>query len=61
VTVVHRDADAAVGDGSGYDQASDAVERRLFPDKAAHDAEEARRFSLLEEHWDVIVKPVRPN
>jgi len=50
-----------VGDGSGYDQAQDAVERRLFPDKAAHAAEEARRFSLLEEHWEVIVKPVRPN
>ncbi len=27
----------------------------LFPDKARFDADEARRFSLLEEHWDVVV------
>ena len=33
--------------------------KRLYPDKAAFDAEEDRRFSLLEEHWDVIVMESR--
>jgi hypothetical protein len=58
VTLVYRDAEAAVGVGGPYDQEAETVTRRLFPDKATHDAEEARRFSLLEEHWDVIVRPV---
>ena len=32
---------------------------RLFPDKKTFDAEEDRRFSLLEEHWDVIISEVK--
>lgn len=31
--------------------------KRLYPDEAAHKAAETRRFSLLEEHWDVVVAP----
>ena len=31
------------------------AEKRLYPDSEALKAAEARRFSLLEEHWDVIV------
>lgn len=58
VTLAYRDAEAAVGSGGAYDQAAEAVTKRLFPDAAAHDVEEAKRFSLLDEHWDVIVKPV---
>lgn len=58
VTLTYRDAEAAVGVGGSYDRAVEAVTRRLFPNKAELDAEEARRFSLLEEHWDVIVMPV---
>lgn len=57
VTLVYRDAEAAVGVGGAYDRAVAAVTRRLYPDKAALAAEEARRFSLLEDHWDVIVMP----
>ncbi len=55
VTITYRDASAAVVVGGAFDKASQAVTARLYPDKKNFDAEEARRFSLLEEHWDVIV------
>jgi hypothetical protein len=29
------------------------IARQLFPDQATYKAEEARRFALLEAHWDV--------
>jgi hypothetical protein len=29
------------------------IAERLFPDRDRHDAEERRRFELLEAHWDV--------
>ena len=57
VTITYRDAPAAVVAGGAYDKASEAVTARLYPDKAKLDREEAKRFSLLEEHWDVIVIP----
>lgn len=50
-----RVTDSAVGDGTGYTAAANAVGARLFPDKKKFDAEEARRFALLDEHWDVII------
>ncbi len=55
VTITYRDASAAVVVGGAFDKATQAVAARLYPDKAKFDAEEAKRFSLLEEHWDVIV------
>ena len=57
VTITFRDPSTAVVVGGAFDKASQAVAARLYPDKAKFDAEEARRFSLLEEHWDVIVTP----
>ena len=30
----------------------------LFPDKAAHDREERRRWELTEKHWDDVLKEV---
>ena len=57
VTITFRDPSAAVVVGGDFDKASDAVKARLYPDKKKFDAEEAKRFSLLEEHWDVIVTP----
>jgi hypothetical protein len=57
VTITYRDASAAVVVGGAFDQASDAVKARLYPDKKKFEAEEAKRFGLLEEHWDVIVAP----
>ncbi len=59
VTIVYRDGNAAVGDEpGGWDEVSDEVEKRLYPDKAAHEAEESRRMGLLEDHWDIIVYDV---
>lgn len=55
VTITYRSAEDAVGDGTGYEAAADAVGARLFPDLAKFKAEEAKRFALLDEHWDVIV------
>ena len=55
VTITFRDPSAAVVVGGAFDKASDAVKARLYPDKKRLEAEEAKRFSLLEEHWDVIV------
>ena len=57
VTLTFKDAETAVGVGGPFDKASDAITARLYPDKAKFEAEEQRRFSLLEEHWDVIVTP----
>ncbi|HWT14107.1 MAG TPA: hypothetical protein VN231_15245 [Allosphingosinicella sp.] len=58
VTVTFRDADSAVLVGGPFDQAFASASARLYPDRTAFAAEEARRFALLEEHWDVIVAPV---
>jgi hypothetical protein len=55
VTITYRSAEDAVGEGTGYTKAVDAIGAKLFPDLAKFKAEEARRFSLVEEHWDVIV------
>ena len=57
VTITYRDAASAVVVGGDFDKAFDAAEARLYPDKVKFEAEEARRFSLLDEHWDVIVTP----
>jgi hypothetical protein len=59
VTVTYRDAAAALF-GGGFEKAFAATQARLYSDKAKFDAEEARRFSLLEDHWDIIVMPVAP-
>jgi hypothetical protein len=56
ITITYRDGNAATGaDGGAYDSAVRVASARLFPDNAAHLAAETRRFSMLEEHWDVIV------
>lgn len=57
VTITYRDPSAAVVVGGAFDKASDVVKARLYADKKKFEAEEAKRFSLLEEHWDVIVAP----
>jgi hypothetical protein len=57
VAITYRDASAAAEVGGAYDKASEAVIKRLYPDEAVHRAAEAKRFALLEEHWDVIVTP----
>lgn len=57
VTITFRDPSAAVVIGGEFDKASAAAKARLYPDKRKFEAEEANRFGLLEEHWDVIVAP----
>jgi hypothetical protein len=57
VTITYRDAPAAVVVAGAFDKAFEAAKAQLYPDKKKLEAEEARRFGLLEEHWDVIVTP----
>ncbi len=57
-SITYRDAASAVEVGRTYDQTWETARARPLPDKAVYDAEEIRRFSLLEDHWDVIVTPV---
>ena len=32
------------------------IARRLYPDQEQFKADEARRFSLLDAHWDVVLE-----
>ena len=57
VTIVYRDAAAAIADPR-WDSLWAEAKARLYKDKAAFDAEEDRRFAMLEEHWDVVVNEV---
>jgi hypothetical protein len=34
----------------------DALKKQLWPDQAAYEREEQRRFEILEAHWDLPVK-----
>jgi len=52
VTITYRDW-AAV-----QSHADAEIARRLFPDQERYRAEEERRFSLLDAHWDVPLEPV---
>lgn len=58
VTIVFRDATAAISDPE-WDRQWGLARAKLYPDRAAFDAEEDRRFAMLEEHWDVIVNEVK--
>ena len=59
-TIVYRDAPSAVEVGGAWDEAWEAIRKRLRPDKKTYDAEEVRRFALLEDHWDIIVSSFDP-
>ena len=52
VTITFKDAATAF---APFDNS--AILKELFPDKAKFDAEEQRRFEVLEAHWDLPVKP----
>jgi len=54
VTIEFRDAAAAVSDPAFFALMGEATDR-LFKDKKKYEDEEAKRFSLLDAHWDVIV------
>ena len=55
VVVTYKNAEASVE--SSHDE---AIIRRLFPDQEKYKREEARRFELLEAHWDVPLTQVAP-
>lgn len=56
VTIVYPSAAVA----HAPDPAADpAFRRALFPDTATFEAEERRRFEILEAHWDVPVVPLK--
>jgi len=45
-------------DWAAIEEHGDAeIARRLYPDQATFKREEARRFELLEAHWDVPLEP----
>lgn len=48
VEIVYRDAAAMTGPSD-----DEAIQKRLFPDRAKFLKEEQRRFEILEAHWDV--------
>jgi len=48
VEIVFKDAAAMTGPGD-----DEAIQRRLFPDRAKFLKEEQRRFEILDAHWDV--------
>jgi hypothetical protein len=55
VTIVFRDADAALSEPpEEWEQAK----AHLYPDQDTFKQEESRRFGLLEAHWDVAVSTV---
>ena len=48
VAITYRDAAAMTGPSD-----DEAIQRRLFPDRARFLKEEQRRFEILDAHWDV--------
>ena len=59
-TVTYRDAPSAIEINGAWDEAWEEVRALLRPDKKVFDAEQARRFALMEDHWDVIVNAYDP-
>lgn len=57
VSMTYRDASAALLTDPAWGAVFDEVVARLKKNNPAFDAEEAKRFSLLEEHWDVVLAP----
>lgn len=55
VTITYRDAASAMDLDKAGQALWSASKARLYPDTATFDTEETRRFSLLEEHWDVVI------
>lgn len=48
VAITYRDAAALMGPSG-----EEAIQRRLYPDRATFLKEEQRRFEILDAHWDV--------
>ena len=50
VSITYRDWAAIQEHGDA------SIARRLYPDQAKFKADEARRFALLDAHWDVVLE-----
>ncbi|MCL4673295.1 MAG: hypothetical protein KJZ64_10250 [Sphingomonadaceae bacterium] len=57
VSITYRDATAAIVTDPAFASVFDEVVARLKKDNPKFDEEEATRFSLLDEHWDVVLSP----
>ena len=44
----------------GEPSPDEAIAKRLYPDQETFKKEEARRFEILDAHWDVPLVPVEP-
>jgi hypothetical protein len=53
VEIVYRDVAAMTGPSD-----DEAIQKRLFPDRAKFLKEEQRRFEILDAHWDVPLNQV---
>lgn len=54
VMITYRDAAAALNDPA-WEERWESKKKALYKDIAQFQAEETRRFSLLEDHWDVVI------
>lgn len=54
VTIIYRDAAAAINDPA-WEARWEEAKKRLYKDQKRLEAEEAERFMLLEDHWDVVI------
>jgi hypothetical protein len=54
VTITYRDAAAALNDPA-WETRWETEKKRLYKDLDKFATEEALRFSLLEDHWDVVI------
>jgi hypothetical protein len=52
VTIVFKNATVA---NEPFEE-EDALKKQLWPDQAAYEREEQRRFEILDAHWDLPVK-----
>lgn len=60
VTIDFRDAAAAIADPR-WDKLWAEAKQRRYKDLARFEAEEAERFALLEDHWDIVVTEIPPS
>lgn len=54
VTIVFKNVEAAFAPAVE----EEAIKKELYPDQATFRAEEARRFEILQAHWDVPIEDV---
>ena len=56
VTIVFKNVEAAFAPAVE----EETIKKELFPDQETFQREEARRFEILQAHWDVPIRRCRP-